>query len=165
MRRFVLLALTVLAIFQVYAQDTTLSRIILVRHAEKAQDGTSDPPLSQEGRQRAQRLALLLKDVPVGALYSTPYKRTRETLAPVAAAKQLPVNSYEPADAAALPAILAAAGRQSILIAGHSNTIPAMVNSLLKKQAFPDMAESDYGSVWILLRRGDTVIDCTVYHY
>ncbi|GAI92910.1 unnamed protein product, partial [marine sediment metagenome] len=57
-------------------EEKIITTIFLVRHAEKAQDSTSDPPLTSEGKARAQELAYILKHVPLVAIYSTPYIRT-----------------------------------------------------------------------------------------
>jgi len=53
-------------------EEKSLTTIFLVRHAEKAQDSTSDPPLTPGGKARAQELAYILKYVPLDAGYSTP---------------------------------------------------------------------------------------------
>ena len=56
--------------------------IILVRHAETV-DASQDPDLSAEGKERAQRLRSIVKNYKPGAIYSTDFKRTRDTVAPM----------------------------------------------------------------------------------
>ena len=51
------------------SEDPTM--IYLVRHAEKAKDETSDPPLTQEGIDRAQRLAEILSDKEIDFIFSS----------------------------------------------------------------------------------------------
>ena len=82
-RRYFLLAIC-LSVFGVTceAQDKT---VILVRHAEKADATSQDPELSDAGKQRAERLIKVGGKYKPGAFYSTNFKRTRETLAPLAA--------------------------------------------------------------------------------
>src|SRR5687768_16335466 len=77
----------------VSAQDKT---IILVRHAEKADATSQDPELSAEGKQRADRLIKTIGKYKPGAFYSTNFKRTRGTLAPLAAKRKKTVEVYDP---------------------------------------------------------------------
>src|SRR4051812_14663267 len=60
--------------------------LFLVRHAEKASDGGNDPGLSAAGQQRAQALARMLKDAGIAAIFTTEFKRTQATAAPLAEA-------------------------------------------------------------------------------
>lgn len=72
------------------AQDFS---IIVVRHAEKAV-AESDPPLSEKGQRRARALAEMLSKVQLSAIYSTPYKRTAQTVEPLAEQLGLAVENY-----------------------------------------------------------------------
>jgi len=49
--------------------------VILVRHAEKAAAPADDPPLSAEGRQRAEALAAMLSASGASSIYVTEYLR------------------------------------------------------------------------------------------
>jgi probable phosphoglycerate mutase len=64
--------------------------LILVRHAEPVKivdaDGPADPPLAERGLRQAERLASYLADEAIGAVWSSPMVRARETSAPLAAA-------------------------------------------------------------------------------
>ena len=79
---FFLLAISVTS----YSQQT-ITTFILTRHAEKGDDGTKDPDLTQAGKDRAQLLIIMLKEIKVDAIYSTAYKRTRNTVIPLAQEK------------------------------------------------------------------------------
>src|SRR5262245_41852100 len=67
-----------------------VTRIVLLRHgatALSAQDrfsGSSDPPLSDEGRALAEAAARRLAGEPIVAAYSSPMRRAAETAAIVA---------------------------------------------------------------------------------
>ena len=118
---------------------------ILVRHAEKAAAPAKDPPLTKAGQHRAQRLADSLKGTRLDAVYSSPYQRTRQTATPVARAQELPVIDYAPDDATAFAARLRADHpRGTVLVVGHSNTLPPLARALC---ACPvaDMDEAIYG--------------------
>ena len=71
------------------AMQVSANTIYLVRHAEK-QDDSKDPALSECGQKRAQALAALFADIPLAAVYATPYQRTQQTAAAVANNKKLP---------------------------------------------------------------------------
>lgn len=118
---------------------------ILVRHAEKASVPANDPPLTEAGRARARRLAERLGDTRLEAIYSSPYQRTRETAAAVAAVKALRVIAYVPDDAAGFAARLRADHpRGSVLVVGHSNTLPPLARALCDCTV-ADMDEGVYG--------------------
>ncbi len=152
-------------VFQGFAQESRVTKVILVRHAEKADDGTKDPPLSEAGKTRAEQLAKMLSDIVVDALYATPYKRTKETLAPLSNARNIPVNSYSPPGVEAIEKIVRTLPGKTLVIAGHSNTVPSIVNGLIREQKFPELDESEYGKIWILLFEGERLVDCSVYNY
>ena len=65
-------------------------QLILVRHAEPVRivdaDGPADPPLAERGIKQAAALAAYLGEEPIGAVWSSPMQRARETAAPLAAA-------------------------------------------------------------------------------
>lgn len=64
--------------------------LILIRHAEPVKivdaDGPADPPLAPRGIAQAEKLASYLAEEPIGAVWSSPMQRARETAAPLAAA-------------------------------------------------------------------------------
>src|SRR3954471_1453477 len=58
--------------------------VIVVRHAEKAAEPAADPPLTAEGAARANALVEAVRGMPVTAIVSTDFARTRSTAAPLA---------------------------------------------------------------------------------
>lgn len=105
--------------------------VIFVRHAEKASDGTSDPPLTERGQRRAECLATLLGPFEPDQLLSSEYRRTQDTLAPLARATGRTVETIDAADAEAWATALQQlpAGAR-VVVSGHSNTLPAWVAEL-----------------------------------
>ena len=104
----------------------------VVRHAERADAGmaaTTDPDLSDAGRARAQSLAGMLKDARIAHIYVSEFKRTRQTADPLAALLKLEPAVVVQKDIAQLPARVKEAGG-NVLIVGHSNTLPAILNAL-----------------------------------
>ena len=130
--------------------------IILTRHAEKLDDGTRDPDLSDEGYQRAASLLKILKDVDVTAVYSTNYKRTKNTVEPLAKEKDLEVQLYDPRDPDFLSSLLEKEEGGKVLISGHSNTVPAMINQLAKTN-YPNFSEKEYDNlVFVIIKPENT---------
>ena len=133
MRR-TLLALT--ALLALAANAAPVTTVILVRHAEKAPGApemNDDPPLAVEGEARAKKLAGLLAKSGITAIYTTPFARTRNTAAPLAAALNLtPVEMKTgPTYAADVAAkIRAEHAGGTVLVVGHSNSTPNVMKAL-----------------------------------
>ncbi|MCA9710518.1 MAG: histidine phosphatase family protein [Myxococcales bacterium] len=105
--------------------------ILLVRHAEKAADGTPDPPLTARGVERAECLAQRLSAFGPTHLLATQYQRTAATLQPLARATGLEIVVIEAQDHAGWARALAELppGARAV-VAGHSNTLPGLVAAL-----------------------------------
>ena len=74
------------------------TRVLLIRHAKTAADQSiPEPlwPLAPEGRRQAQDLARRLSDLPITAIYSSPFLRAVDTVAPLAAALGLQARVTE----------------------------------------------------------------------
>lgn len=126
----------------------TPATFVLVRHAEKATSAADprDPPLSAAGELRAHALALAMADAPLVAVYATPWRRTQATAGPTAAAHDIVVTVEDPAGK---PAGIAAALRArhrtgTVLVVGHSNTVPPLVAALCGCPA-PAIADDAFG--------------------
>ena len=113
------------------SNQTRSATIILLRHAEAEESEDRDPALSAAGRERAAGVAALLRGAKVTHLFSTDYRRTRETLQPLAESTGLEIASYDPRKPDAFVEQLGAlAGGEVVVVAGHSNTVPQMVQAL-----------------------------------
>lgn len=132
------------------AQETTT--IYLIRHAEKA-DASPDTELSEAGKARAQKWKAYFSDKNIVAIYSTPYKRTTTTAEPLAAANKLAITPYNPSELD-LKTIAEKHTGKSVLIVGHSNTIPKYINKLLGENKYPDIDESEFGYMYIVTIKG-----------
>jgi 2,3-bisphosphoglycerate-dependent phosphoglycerate mutase len=130
-------------------EKSPITTIFLVRHAEKANDGSSDPALTPAGAARADELAYILKHVTLDAIYSTPYIRTKQTVLPTAREKGLEVELYEPGEEGFLNRVLRTYSGGAVLIVGHTNTIPGLANELAGKSDFSDLDEDTYDNLFI----------------
>lgn len=117
------------------AEGEPSTTIILVRHAEK-QTESGDPSLDSRGRARAETLARMLEDAGVTALSATPYRRTQQTLQPLA--EQLGIEiEIQPVDLADPEAyardlaegLLERHRGGTVVVAGHSNTVPLLLGA------------------------------------
>jgi len=123
--------------------------VYLVRHAERADDGTNDPPLAIAGQIRVQTLKALLANVDLTHVHSTDWKRTRDTARPFAEEAGVEVVFYDPRELETLAAeIKATPGRH--LVAGHSNTTPQLVAALGGEPLGP-IDELEYDRLYILV--------------
>jgi broad specificity phosphatase PhoE len=129
-----------------FAVDITT--IYLVRHTEKVNDGSQDPGLTDLGERRALAFAQLLRGKRVTHIFSTPYKRTRRSALPVAIEHGLEIEEYDPSDAENFVSKLKIL-TGTILVTGHSNTIPGLVN-MLTGESFADLDDSVYDHVYIV---------------
>jgi phosphohistidine phosphatase SixA len=104
--------------------------VFCLRHAEKGA-GEPDPVLSEAGAARAAALARLLGAAGVTHLFASEYQRTRQTLAPLAAARGLEVTVVSARDLPQQVQQLHALPPGAVaVVAGHSNTVPALVEAL-----------------------------------
>ena len=112
--------------------------VIVVRHAEKQTDSDeASVGLSEAGSARARRLAGLLENAGVTAIYATDTVRAMATVEPLARQLGLEIRKYSPRDARGTIDLAPLAerlkkehGRDVVLIAGHSNTVPPLLKAL-----------------------------------
>jgi 2,3-bisphosphoglycerate-dependent phosphoglycerate mutase len=132
--------------------------VYLSRHAEKSKHKSKDPELSEKGKQTARRLAKYLDGISLDQIYSTPYKRTRNTASAVAEAHNLFINElYLPAHEMARLLVQNHVGH-NVLVVGHSNTTPALIEQLgvAEKQS---ITEDQYGELFIVTLVDGKVVD------
>lgn len=138
-------------------QDTSVTTFYLIRHAEKdrSEGVGNDPQLTEEGLKRAQRWAEVLGLEPLDVVYSTNYQRTRQTAAPAAEANGLEISLYDP-NAFDAQAWIAQHKGQRVLIVGHSNTTPMLVNRLLAEERFTEINDAVNGNLYVVTVMGET---------
>jgi broad specificity phosphatase PhoE len=167
--QLLLFIFAILSICEIQAQKTTY---YLVRHAEKdtslavASMMQSSPPLSDKGIQRANRLASILEKEQIDYIFSTNYLRTTSTAKPLATMKGQSILLYDPNKAKAFSDSIQNAPfiGKTILIVGHSNTIPPLVNTLIKTNKYPNLNDNEYGFIYKIII-GDGQVKDTVLSY
>ncbi len=134
------------------AATTTL--VVIVRHADKASDGTDDQPLSAAGIERAARLARLLGGGDgrgIDAIFVSQYRRSAATAEPLASARSIPVFVVPANDLAALERrVLHDFGGRRVLIVAHSDTVPQLVHDLGGGPPVPELDANDFGTAYVV---------------
>lgn len=128
--------------------------IYLVRHAEK--EPGRDPKLTPDGLIRAEALADYVSGAKLGAVFSTQFRRTRDTASPVAQRTGLPILYYDPSDLSGFADTLRAASG-NVLVVGHSNTTPDLVTALGGDAGEPIVEATEYDRIYVLVLRGGEV--------
>ena len=149
------------------AQDREVI-IILVRHAEKETSemaDKADPVLSAAGRERAQRLVKTIGKYRPGAFYSTDYKRTRDTLAPLAAKRKKELKIYDASKPQQLIDEIMRSKIKRFVVSGHSNTVPGLANLIAKKGLFKNLDDSEYTVIWLLRLKNGKVTRLELLDY
>ena len=119
--------------------------IYVMRHLHTPA-GVSNAELTEEGR----RFALVASDWfrrdPPDVIYVSTTRRAEQTAAPLAQRLRLTPKTYDPADTAG---VAAAAMKESgtVLIVGHSNTVPDIVAGLGGERPAP-LVHEDFGDIW-----------------
>lgn len=166
MKRLTLLFLVATFSSSVAAQNKT---IVLVRHAEKAgetaMDKTGDPDLSPQGQERAKRLVDLVKKYKPHEIYATAYKRVQQTVQPIAEYRHKQIQTYDPLKQNDLIDHIMNGTTDHFLIAGHSNTVPMLVNALMGKEVFVKMPDTEYGVIYVVRIRKGKFGRVEVYEY
>jgi phosphohistidine phosphatase SixA len=145
----VLGAVVVFAVLSTFARPVTT--VILIRHAEKIIDpSNADPDLSPAGQARAQELVRMFSDAGINAIYATQYKRTQQTVKPLADKLGLRVGQINSKSTAELVTQIRSQNPgQIVFIAGHNSTVPEIVSALGGPQ-YPVIPESEYDNLYIV---------------
>jgi broad specificity phosphatase PhoE len=148
------IALVVVAVLSAFPSVAYAQRaVFVVRHADRLDD-SDDSPLSAAGKERAQRLAALLKDVGITVIYTSQFQRTMQTAEPLARALKLSPVSLPTADQEGLVKRIRAQHRQDVvLIVGHQTSVPALLK-LFGHSEDLTLAAAEYDNLFIVVPTG-----------
>ncbi len=167
-----LLAILLLSGSALWAQSSEKRIIMLVRHAEKelppigaeaktmaGSIAVSNPKLSTVGKVRAQELVSLVDKVlkregavPIASIYATEFDRTQQTEQPLASALKITPIIIPANDIPALVKSLRASSG-SVVVVGHSNTLPDIITQLTSEVVEP-ILEKEYNKVFVITIEG-----------
>jgi broad specificity phosphatase PhoE len=155
-----LLALATL-LFAIPQDDFKPITVYLVRHAERADEPRQDPPLTEKGALRAQELGRMLGKANVKAIITSQFLRTKQTADALAKQANVPVTSIslslnpsnprmisEQSTAEVTNKILERGG-ESVLVVGHSNSIPDVIK-MLGGDVTPVIDEKKYDDLFVV---------------
>ncbi len=147
MKRKRRIAAIVAALLLLTAPGTAQKAVFVVRHCEKISN--EDERLSEAGKARGKRLAKLLGDAGIAAVYSTDTERTLDTARPLAEARRLQVTVYEkPAGLA--EKLRAEHSRDAVLVVGHSNTVPELLKAFGCSESV-SIAADEYDNLFVVV--------------
>ena len=144
-------------------EDQKPLTVFLVRHAEKV-DGTAESELTEQGKERAQELAKMLRSANIEYIHSSDFVRTRKTAAPTAMENGLTTEIYDHRDLKQLARKLKEKGGTHLVV-GHSDTTPKMV-SLLGSDLGKDKIDGDeYDRLYIVVDPGDGNVNAILMRF
>ena len=155
MRKFLSILILGIVIFSCSTEeDETI--LFLVRHAEKdlTVDG-DNPPLIEEGYQRAERLRDLLEKYEVKEVFSTSYDRNRNTIAPLVEAQNVPLSFYEWHEwHETIEDIKKQKG--VFVLCGHGDNLLPIITYLNGELPMEEIGHDDYENLFKLIITADT---------
>jgi broad specificity phosphatase PhoE len=130
-----------------FTQNNTTT-YYLIRHAEKV-DNSANPDLSKIGYERSENWNKIFEEIHFDAIYSTKYNRTLQTVAPIAKKYNKEIIEYHHSTLDIQQFKKETSGKK-VLIVGHSNTIPNLVNLLIGEKKYTDIEDNTFGNLYIV---------------
>jgi len=143
-----------IAVFVAYRLNAATT-VLIVRHAEKEGPPAdpADPPISTAGQARAQELARVVGQAGIAAVFATQFQRTQQTVQPLATAQGLSVTRVTATDTAALlDQIRTNHFGETVLVAGHSNTVDDIIEGL-GGAAMDDLPDGQFDNLFVVVIR------------
>lgn len=131
-----------------FLKKPRVTTVLLVRHAERANDS-----LNQAGHERAQKLVHIVNKAGVTAIYATEYNRTQQTVQPVADFLKIEPIIYSSVNGL-VNQVLADHNGDVVLVAGHSNTVPAIATQFGAEGIETAFIE-DFDNILVVSRSSD----------
>jgi broad specificity phosphatase PhoE len=127
-----------------------VTTVLLVRHADiDLPPLSNNPPLNAAGRRRAATLARIAAGSGVTAIFTSTFTRTIQTVEPLVARLGLQGN-VAPAPAVLAQQVTAGTLGSLVVIAGHSNTVPEIINALGVQPAPHAIGEREFDNLFIV---------------
>ncbi len=149
------LYLVIVLLLAWFFESQSTTTIVFVRHAEKV-IGVDDPGLTAAGKARARELSRIMQivdvDRGVDEIFATQFKRTQETVRPLAMTLGKEILPYDASDTVGVLQTILSDHRGKIsLVAAHSNTIRPMIEELGGSKLLPDIDENEYDNIYVVV--------------
>lgn len=142
--------------------------IYIVRHAEKdiSDPKNNDPELNSEGRKRTKALDHFLKKEKISAAFSTSFKRTMQTVEPIAHRNGIKIKPYDSKKPDVLVSVIKSEFEgKNVLVAGHSNTILELVKAFDVSPPVDKLNDDDYDLIFIITLKANGEPDLKIKRY
>lgn len=152
--KFYLLLFTTILMFGSSCRVAQTTRIFMVRHADR-----TDPPqdnLIPAGVTRANELSRVLFHTGIDSIFSTNFNRTRNTVQPLATAKNLPIILYDNLDSL-LNRILKNSKGKTVLVAGHSNTVSEFITKCGCTPPFAEIPSTQFDNLFLIILQKEKI--------
>lgn len=162
MKKLLLLTIVLASLLSCAQEKNTgdVTVYYFIRHAEKDRSNPqlTDPHLTEKGKERAQKWATVFGQVNFDAVYSTDYSRTLQTARPTATRQQLDIISYDP-KTLHIEEFKRDTRGKTVLVVGHSNTTPMLVNALLGRKKYADIEDNNNANLYIVTVTPNSISD------
>jgi len=131
-------------------KNSECTNIYLIRHAEKdrTNKNNTNPHLNSLGIKRSLKWKEFFKNIDFDIIYSTNYNRTLETIKPFSE-DGTKLVIYKPSKINYNKFISKNRGK-TILVVGHSNTIPTFTNNILNKNIYNNIEDNNNSNLYVV---------------
>ena len=132
--------------------------VYLIRHAEKDRSDplNKNPHLNEKGIERSLLWNGYFENKEVNSIYSTNYNRTIETVLPISIAKGIKPIIYS-ASNVNYESFLKKEKGNTVIVVGHSNTIPGFVNKLIEDDYYKQINDTVNSNLYIVKKCSEEI--------
>ncbi len=145
------------------SKNLPVTQIYFIRHADKESDGSDNPHLSEKGVQRATYWGKFFQYIRFDDIYTTDFHRNIETASLVSKDKGVKIHHYSPLSFDIIEHVEQNRGK-TMLIIGHSNTIPDLINRLVTDVQYDPMSHKNYNLIYKVQVASDGNITSNLFH-
>ncbi len=140
--------------------------IYLVRHAEKdlSDPLNVNPPLTEAGEARAEKLVKEMKGVKLEGVYSTEYDRNINTVKPLCTERGLEIQNYTAFEFNGMLDYMKTNKGKAFLICGHGDNLLPMVDYLGATRPIESLGHTENDKIFKVKITDDTsIVEMIVY--